>query len=183
MKKAILTFVASMFFGSQMVAQQWAVTTNLAALADLATLNMEAAWSPAQHWTVNAGVRYNPFSFPKNESQFQQRQQTWWAGARWWPWHSYAGWWVSGKLQYQEYNFGGIISDRTEEGDKLGFGATAGYTYMLGPKVNMEFGFGLWGGYKWYTVYACPKCGRKLESGSKAFVLPNELVVAISYIF
>ncbi|MCQ2115430.1 MAG: DUF3575 domain-containing protein [Bacteroidales bacterium] len=183
MKRLFLAFVASLMCFSTIDAQQWAVTTNLAALADLGTLNVEAAYSPAQHWTLDAGVKYNPFTYGRGEGQFQQRHQTWWAGARWWPWHSYAGWWLSGKVQYQEYNFGGIFSDRTEEGDKAGFGVTAGYTYMLTSHLNMEFGLGLWGGYKWYAVYACPKCGMKLDSGSKPFVLPNDLMIAISYVF
>ncbi len=182
MRRFFFTIIA-FIFTFPLSAQQWAMSTNLAGWAGFGTMNVEAAYSPAQHWTVDAGVKYNPFTFGKDDSQFQQRQQTWWAGARWWPWHSYAGWWVSAKLQYQEYNVGGLVSDKTEEGDKVGLGATAGYTYMLGPHLNLEFGLGLWSGWKWYTVYACPKCGMTVDGGKKAFVLPNDFMISISYIF
>ena len=90
---------------------------------------------------------------------------------------------MAAKLQYQEYNAGGILSCRTEEGDRAGVGLTVGYTYMLHPHVNMEFGLGGWAGCKWYTVYSCPKCGIKEENGRKAFILPNDLIVSIAYVF
>lgn len=178
-----ITFLLALLVCQSGSAQQWAVSTNLLGYADLGTLNAEVTYAPAQHWSVDVGVKYNPFTFKNGESQFQQRHQTWYAGARWWPWHIFSGWWLAGKAQYQEYNFGGILSQETEEGDKVGFGLTAGYSYMLHPNLNLEFGIGLWGGYKWYSVYACPKCGMTLETGSKAFILPNDLMISLTYVF
>ena len=166
-------------------ARRFAVSTNLAGYASLGTLNAELAYSFARRWTVNAGVKYNPWTFRASGSgrQFQNRQQSYCAGARFWPWHVYSGWWIAGKLQYQEYNTGGIISRRTEEGDRVGAGLTAGYTYMLHPNLNIEFGIGLWAGVKWYVEYACPACGLTLSSGRKGFILPNHLLISISYVF
>jgi len=164
--------------------QEWTVSTNLVDYLNLGTLNVEASYAPLRHMSVNISARYNPFSFhsPKG-TQFQERQQSYAAGLRWWPWHIMSGWWLAGKLQYQEYNVGGLRTARTEEGDRVGLGLTAGYTYMLHKHFNLEFGIGGWGGYKWYTVYSCPKCGMTEETGSKAFILPNDLLVSIVYVF
>lgn len=113
----------------------------------------------------------------------QNKQQAYALGARFWFWHIYSGWWIAAKMQYQEYNSGGMFSVKTEEGDRFGAGITAGYTYMIHPKLNMEFGFGLWAGMKKYVVYNCPKCGITIGSGRKGFLLPNDIIIGISYVF
>ena len=102
---------------------------------------------------------------------------------RYWPWYVYSGWWVGGKVQYQEYNWGGLTSDKTEEGDRFGAGISAGYTYMLAPHVNLDFGLGLWGGYDKYKRYSCPVCGLTEASGDRFFILPNDVTLALSFVF
>lgn len=178
---AVLSFL---LVSTVVFSQEWSVSTNLLGYVNLGTLNAEVSYAAAQRVSVTASVKYNPFTYRRGTAkQFQNRQQTYAAGIRWWPWHSLSGWWVAAKLQYQEYNTGGILSRRTEEGDKAGFGLTAGYTCMLHPHVNIEFGMGAWTGCRWYTVYSCPKCGITEDSGIKAFVLPNDLLVSIVYVF
>ena len=85
--------------------------------------------------------------------------------------------------QYQEYNRGGIIAKETEEGDAFGLSVGAGYSLMLHEKLNLDFGLGLWTGQKTYVLYECPTCGRYLDNGTKWFIMPNEIVVALQYIF
>ena len=166
-------------------AQKLQVSTNAALLACLGTLNAEIDYGVSQHWSVGAAGKYNPFSFEGGAagSGFQMRQRSFAASARYWPWHIYSGWYLSGMLQWQEYNMGGIVSEQTEEGNRYGAGITAGYTHMLGEHFNLEFGFGLWAGMKDYVVYACPTCGVRKDDGIKAFVMPNELIIAVSYVF
>lgn len=163
----------------------FSVSVNLLGYAWLGTLNAEASYAFDRNWTVNAGAEYNPWTFNASDRsrQFQSRQQSYSAGVRFWPWHVYSGWWISGKAIYQEYNMGGIISRRTEEGDSAGAGFSAGYTHMLGKHFNIEFGAGFWTGVKWYTVYSCPTCGRTLDSGVKAFILPRDISISFSYVF
>ena len=102
---------------------------------------------------------------------------------RFWPWHVFSGWWIGGKVQYQEYNRGGIRSAVTDEGDRYGAGLSAGFTYMLHPHLNVSLGAGVWGGLQRYTVYSCPVCGITQESGEKTFILPNDLALSLSYVF
>lgn len=165
--------------------QKFSVSTNVMGYLNFGTMNLEASYALSQHWSLNVGARFNPFSFqlPGRDTQMQNRQQSYNAGVRLWPWHIFSGWWIAGKLQYQEYNRGGIVSAETEEGDGVGIGLSAGYTYMLHPNLNLEFGIGLWSGVKRYTVYDCPVCGLTTESGTKAFIMPNDLIISIAYVF
>lgn len=165
-------------------AQRFQLSTNTVDYACLGTLNAEFDYALSRHWSLGIGGRYNPFSFPRDGgNRMQLRQRSLGLNARWWPWHIYSGWWLSGKAQWQEYNMGGVISDKTEEGQRYGGGITAGYSYMVNRHLNLDFGLGVWGGRKRYTVYACPECGTRLESGTKTFILPNDVLIALSYVF
>lgn len=166
-------------------AQEFSLSTDLLGYARLGTMNVDASYAVSRRWSLVAGARYNPFTFRKGdmERQFQSRQQSYSVGARLWPWHIWTGWWFAGKLRYQEYNQGGIVSRKTEEGDRVGAGLYAGYTHMLTAHVNLEFGVGLWAGMDRYMEYDCPVCGNVLESGRKAFLLPDDIMISVAYVF
>ncbi len=167
--------------GVPAVAQRFSVATNLADYANFCTLNLDVSYALSQHWSLTAGAKYNPFSFRSGE--VLNKQRTFSLGARWWPWHSYSGLWLSSKAQYMEYSNGGIRSPQTQEGDAYGLGLSGGYSYMLTPHLNVEAGLGFWGGYRKYTVYACPQCGTTKERGSRAFIMPNDIILSIAYVF
>lgn len=71
----------------------------------------------------------------------------------------------------------------TREGDRVGAGLYAGYTYMLTPHLNIELGLGLWSGLDMYRCYSCPVCGVTLESGKTYFILPDDVMISIAYVF
>lgn len=50
-------------------AQEFAVSTNLADYADLGTLNFEASYGIARHWSLVAGAKYNPFTYKTGRSR------------------------------------------------------------------------------------------------------------------
>ena len=170
-------------------AQDWSLSVNAADLANLATVNVDAGIAVDRHWTLNGGVKYNPWTFKRNENtrqfteQYQNRKLSVSAGARWWPWNVYSGWWIGSRVQYQAYNRGGLREKSTEEGDAFGLTFSGGYSMMLNKHINLDFGLGVWGGYTLYTRYSCPKCGEILDKGGKWFVLPNEVIVSLSFIF
>ena len=171
---------------SQLCAQRFQLSANAVDLACLGTMNAELEYAVARHWSIGLAGRYNPFTFNRPgtaDGRMQLRQRSVNLNARWWPWHIYSGWWLAGKAQWQEYNMGGVISEKTEEGRRYGGGLTAGYSHMVNRHLNVEMGLGLWGGRKRYTVYACPRCGTRLEEGVKGFILPNDLIIALSYVF
>lgn len=197
MKKLFLIpFVITLLIagGHVAAAQTWAVAANAADMIDLGTIGVEGSAAVAQHWSIHAGAKFNPWTFGKkdtfnglfsepNPDQKQDRKQAYAIGARWWPWNVYSGWWVGGKAQYQEYNHGGIITKTSEEGDAFGAAISGGYSLMLKEHINLDFGLGLWGGWTKYTTYACPSCGKVVDEGQKWFILPNEVILSLVYIF
>ena len=187
MKKCLKLICIIMFavFCHDAGAQTFSVSTNLLGYARLGTMNMDASFAVSRRWSLVAGARYNPFTFRAGdpERQFQSRQQSYSVGMRVWPWHIWSGWWFAGKIRYQEYNTGGIISPVTEEGDRFGAGLYSGYTQMLTPSLNIEFGVGLWGGMAAYRKYECPVCGPIVQEGNKFFIRPDDIIIALVYVF
>lgn len=184
--KTIIILISALLFSSESRAQDLSLSTNILGYVNLGTMNMEASWGFSRHWSANVGLRYNPFTFPGREGvadRMQARQRTVAVGGRFWPWHIHSGWWLAGKAQYQEYNIGGLTEAETSEGDRIGGGLTGGYTYMLTPRFNLEVGAGVWAGYETYTTYACPECGRVTDRGDRPFVLPNEILLGLVYVF
>ena len=182
--KILLVLLVSIFCRTA-AAQTLSISTDLLGYARLGTMNLDASYAVSRRWSLVAGARYNPFTFHKGDPQrqFQSRQQSYSVGMRLWPWHTWSGWWFAGKLRYQEYNKGGILSDKTEEGDRFGTGVYAGYTHMLSPHFNLEFGAGLWTGVSAYRQYSCPVCGITMSSGNKLFLLPDDVMISIAYVF
>ena len=181
--KTILSAAAGLFLWSTVSAQNFSVATNVLDYVNLGTLNMEASCGLAKQWSVSAGVKYNPFTFGEGKGVYAGRQRSIDAGARFWPWHIYSGWWMSGKVKWQEYCMGGITSSQSSEGDRFGGALSAGYSFMLNTHLNLDIGLGLWGGYDKYIAYECLKCGKVIDTGEKFFVLPNDILLTISYIF
>lgn len=181
----IVCIVISAVFCRDMSAQTFSVSTDILGYARLGTMNIDASYAVSRRWSLVAGARYNPFTFRAGdpERQFQSRQQSYSVGMRLWPWHIWSGWWFAGKLRYQEYNEGGIISGKTEEGDRFGAGIYAGYTHMLSSHFNLEFGVGLWAGLDAYRQCSCPVCGLTMSTGNRLFVLPDDFIISIAYVF
>lgn len=158
---------------------------NLADYLFLGTINGDLQLSVSRRWTVQAGARYNNWTWRhRQDGQFENRHQTYYLGTRWWPWYTYSGWWVGGKVQYQEYNRGGIFEKKTEEGDAFGISLGGGYAVHVNRWLNVDFGMYGWGGVTKYVTYECPYCGRRTgDEGTKAFFLPDEVRIALQFIF
>lgn len=167
----------------QLGAQDLSISTNVIDYVNLGTFNLEASYGISKNWTVNASAKYNPFTYRPQGDELRSRQRSVSAGVRYWPWHIFSGWWLSTSLRYQEYNIGGYESLMTQEGDRFGGTFGGGYSYMLTPSLNLEFGLSFWTGYDIYTRYACATCGKKLGDGTKFFMLPSDILLGLTYIF
>lgn len=176
MKNFFLTaFMCMALASSPAFAQELSLSTNIVDYAGGGAANLEASYGFTRHWSVSAGMKYDAFG--------TARQQLYALGGRYWPWHIYSGWWFSGKMQYQEFNEKESFGQETSEGDRYGAGLSGGYSRMLSRHLNVDLGLGLWAGHVNYVTYACPTCGRRIGSGSKMFVLPNDIMIAFSFIF
>lgn len=201
MKKLIATLLSLLFiifFGAAAAtAQTWAVAVNAADAVELGTIGVEGSAAVGQHWSIHANAKVNPWTFGRrdtsadnnglfqspNPDQKQDRKQVYAAGVRWWPWNVYSGWWIGGKGQYQEFNYGGLLTETSQEGDAFGAGFSGGYSLMLKEHWNLDFGLGVWGGWTKYRKFAYPENGKITEEGHKWFFLPNEAILSLVYIF
>lgn len=166
--------------------QKWAVSTNLADYANLLTLNGELSFSVHKHYTISISGKYNPFVFNSGqgpEKQLQNKTVTAAVGTRYWPFFVYSGFYFGAKLQWNMYNTGGVISERTFEGKAFGAGLNAGYSLLVTSHLNIEFGIGAWTGWTDYKEYDAPGCGKLTYEGGKWFVFPDELRVGLLFNF
>ena len=157
MKKIAITIISLFVLSVSAFAQRFSVGTNAVDLLSLGTLEAEASVAVSQHWSFHVGAELNPWTWNAGDqkTQLQSRQNSYWGGARYWPWHVYSGWWWGADARYSVYNVG----------------------YW-----NLDLGVGLWGGWTNYTRYACPVCGTRVEEGTKPFILPDARI-AIQLIF
>ena len=161
-------------------AQTVSVSTNALDYANLGTLNAEVGVATGRHISLSAEALYNPW----NWGETRNRQRTFSAGVRWWPWNIWAGWWVAAKGQWREYNGNLFHRDgTTEEGWAAGGGFSIGYALMLSRHFNLDFGAGFWAGSRNYTTYACPRCGRITGRGATGFIGPNDIHASLVYVF
>lgn len=186
-KRYLLLIVFAALCCHSASAQKVAVGTNLISYANFLTTNLEASYAISKNWNVYVQGKYNPWTFNEDKpakDHMQNRQLSFAAGARYYPWHVYTGWWASAGAQYTKYNTGGIVRTKTWEGYVYGVTLGAGYSWLLTRHLNMDFGFGLMVGPNIYRTYACPSCGRIEEMDKKEiYVGPNELIVKLSYLF
>ena len=182
MKKFVLTLMLT-FAALGAWAQRMSVSTNLLSYANLGTLNAEFSFAMSRRWTGIASVKYNPFSFGKEEKEFRFRQRSVFAGAEYWPWHVYSGWWFRLQAGCQEYNQGGFFDRATVEGYRFGLLAASGYSYMISSHLNVAFGLAFWSGMDKFRRYSCQQCGLTTDSGNKFFLLPGDAIIAFSFVF
>lgn len=177
--------VVSLLLATNVFAQKFAISTNIVDWGFLGTMNIEADYAVHRHVSLNADVRINPWVFRKGDEQkqFQNKMQTYAVGVRWWPWYIYSGFWAGAKLQYMEYDCGGIFKRFNEKGDAYGLGLSLGYMFIISPEFNINLGLGGWGGYRKYKRYEWTCCGPEIESGNKMFFWPNELLLSFVYVF
>lgn len=193
--KKIIVLAFCLFLTARLSAQTFSLSTNLLDWANLGTLNLQAGLSFSRHLTLHAGARYNNWDFGSAEkgTDFRNKARTASIGLRYWPWNVYSSWWIGTRLQAEEYSRGGLLArPETEEGLAAGVGLAFGYSRMLTGRWNLDFGLGFWGGWKRYSRYACPHCGRVLSDAdgtplldrNKGFLLPSEDVqISLTYIF
>ena len=184
-KIILLAFLMVFAAGNKCAAQKVSVSTNLMDWAYLWTVNGELGFSVDQHFSLVAGGKVNPWNFEKpNGKDIYNCQSTAYVGARYWPWYVFSGWWMGAKAQYSSFSNTGLWSDKLTEGKSIGAGLSAGYTFMLNERLNLDLGLGFWGGYRLkYNIYDSPATMVPMGTGSKGFIAPDELTVALMYIF
>ncbi|MCF0176768.1 MAG: DUF3575 domain-containing protein [Bacteroidales bacterium] len=186
MKKIMTTILLTLALSAGLSAQRVSISTNFADWAQLGTVNLALGVGISQHFSFQAGAKYNPWQF-ENEKQNMDlyiKQQCYHAGFRYWPWYVNSGWWLGLKGQYRKFSDTGIWRPAIEKVSAAGAGFSFGYDIMLGKHFDIELGAGVWGGkYLDYTLHKCKDCMEVRESGSRLFFGADDVIVSLVYIF
>ena len=67
MKRTIIILLAALTFGVNASAQDWSLSTNLMDYVSLGTINVEGSVAAGRYLSVNASVRYNPWTFQNRD--------------------------------------------------------------------------------------------------------------------
>lgn len=190
MRRFILAAIAAIIIvsmqGMTAKAQKWSLATNILDYANFLTINAEAGAAVHRNWNLTVQCRYNPFSFSTRSNSagtLNNRKLSVAAGARYWPFFVYSGFYYGGKLQWCRYSHGGIFSTENIEGDAAGMGFNAGYSLMVSRHFNIEFGIGFWFGWTGYRKYSSTTCGKRTGSGDRMFIAPNDIQINLLYNF
>jgi hypothetical protein len=183
-KHLAASLILIIFFAAPSYSQKISLATNGLGYVNFLTINAEMGIALDRNWSVSVSGKYNPFTYNKGmDNQLQNKQLTVSAGARFWPFYVFSGFFYEAKMQYSRYNQGGIINKLTREGDALGLGINFGYSLLVTSWFNIEFGLGVWSGGEKFVKYACPRCGRIIDSGKKFFISPNDAMINMVFTF
>lgn len=167
--------------------ENWAVSTNILAWANMGTINAEAQYAVHQNLTLTAGGVFNGWEVNSpTKVQMINKQYGGYLGLRYWPWHTYSGTWIALKAQYKNFEQVGIFRPNYTQGEAVGAALAAGYSFMITPRLNIEAGAGIWGGRMLdYTKYKgkFKTSSQILEQGPKNFVTIDNIIISIAYIF
>lgn len=159
---------------------QWAISTNIPCWALLGTLNAGVHYAIDCSWSLEAQIKYNPFSYARgSEKQTQLRQLTPSLGARYWFDTVYGGWFAGAKLLYSVYNVAGIASYGAFEGELAGAALLGGYNMELNDSLSLGLGCGIAAARHRTTFYAAPSCGRILSRKRGWCVFPSDVMVTM----
>ena len=135
MKTTILAALLLLLLPLAGGAQELSFSMHFLDYAKTGSANLEASYGFSRHWTLSAGVKYDPGG--------GMRQQLYSLGGRYWPWHIYSGWWLSGKMQYQEFNEVSAPGRDTSEQNLYAAGIAGVYSKTLGKHRNLDLGIEL----------------------------------------
>lgn len=159
----------------------WRLSTNICDWAMLATINGEAEYCLTEHTSLLAGIKYNPFTYCRGtENQTCFRQATPYLGSRYWFSDTGRGWYAGGKILASVYNISSSLFGCYYEGELVGAGLNAGYSWRLSLHRHLSFGCGFLAAAHKTTRFAGAVCGRILDS-RKGFILLPDLSLTIGF--
>lgn len=194
MKKYLLIFVAlcAMGLSNRLMAQNWAVKTNLLYDAT-ATINLGAEFAVAEKWTIDLSGNWNSWEFSDNKKWKHWLVQP---EARYWLCRKFGGHFFAGHLLGGQYNIGNIdgwpkmlgsdfsqLENHRFEGGFVGAGLGYGYAWMLGKHWNLEAEIGIGAAYTKFDKFMCEKCGDKVDSGNHIYYGVTKLALNLVYVF
>ena len=174
-----LTSCAPAFAAKQQ--SRWSISSNIPTWLLLGCANADIHYMIADRWSLQAGVKYNPFTYAAgSERQTHLRQLTPSLGVRYWFDEAWSRWFLGAKLLASEYSVsyprGGCFFD----GELAGAGVTAGYVCPLSEELSLSLGAGAAVAYHRTTFYGGPVCGRITDRKKGVALFPSDILVSLT---
>ena len=91
-------------------AQNLSLSTNFVDWGFFGTANLSFEAALSQHFSLETGAKYNPWTIKKNSTRpIKNQQMTGYVAAKYWFWYVYSGWWMSGKAKFSDYTQTGLL--------------------------------------------------------------------------
>lgn len=180
MKRLLFAMLLLLAMAQPARSQMVAVQTNALDYVALGTLNLQAQVSFAQNYSAFLEGRWNPWTFGQGEDATRLGYRKASVGVRYWPWYVYSGLWVAASFQLSELDRINFMNmDKLEAHGGSGAGLSLGYSFMILPFLNLDFGAGLC--YTRYSSYVTN--GVPSSNGSLSVFQPDFLSASIVYVF
>lgn len=139
-------------------------------------------------WTLHLPVKVNPWKFNGKPYRFA----TIMPGARYWLIDSYSrGWFIGVNAVAGGYDFTGVAFNKIDyfsrnhryKGWGYGGGISAGYSFPIAKRWNIEVEAGVAGVYIDHDIYYGPDEGRKIAYQKGFLPVPGKIGANIVYLF
>lgn len=146
------------------------------------TPNIQLEFRLNDHWSLQAGVGFNPF--PIDDVVIPKwRHLSVDLAPRYWFCRTFSRDFVSFNLAYAHYNVAGgmypvgwlykPVQSNRFQGDALMAGVSYGWSRTISQHFSIELEGGVDGGWTRYDKFACAHCGKLLAQEHKWFVVPR----------
>jgi hypothetical protein len=152
------------------------------------TLNVEASIVVHNQWSLHLPVKINPWKLNGNPYQHATAMP----GVRYWFINSYSrGWFIGVNAVVTGYNFTGLVgdninyfsSDHRYKGWGYGGGVSAGYSFPIARRWNIEVEAGIANIYLDHDVYERSDEDSKIAYQKGGFLVPGKIGINIVYLF
>ena len=156
------------------------VSTNIPTWLLLGTANAELYLATGNHWSVQAGIKYNPFTYAGGTSgQLHIRQLTPSADIRYWADSVWHGWWAGAGVVVSEYSLALPCCERYLDGNLAGTKLISGYDFALSDWLSLSLGAGVAVAWHRTSYYQRPVCGRLKDKRKGVTIFPSDIIVAM----
>lgn len=158
----------------------WCVSTNVPTWLLLGTANAELQLATGSHWSVQAGIKYNPFTYAAGTpGQVHIRQLTPSAGVRYWVDSVWHGWWTGTGIVVSEYSLALPCFEQYLDGNLAGAELLSGYDFALSDRLSLSLGAGVAAAFHRTSFYRGPVCGRLKDRRKGIAIFPSDIIVAM----
>lgn len=141
--------------------RRWAIGTDAVQWAMLGCINGEASYCLGHNWALEAGIRYNPFTFLKgSRRQTHLRQLTPSLGIQYWTDEIRHGWFIETKALAGIYSVANLCRDNYFDGQAVAAGIGGGWCKPFAERWLLSVGAGIMIVLHDTTYYMGPVCGR-----------------------